>query len=444
MKKFLWLLLAFLIILGAIAYIKLVPMIKVVSGYSAKCICSNEFITGRSQKQVESIDLTFLPLSVQTNVDRNEKVVTSSLYGLGKQKVAFREDLGCVLIKGNDDFNTTYDDPIDEQEVALPYPYGDVDINEQMVGVDYNQLNTAVENAFDPNGEYTSQKTRALLVIYKDTLIAEKYGLNHDKNSRIIGWSMTKSIMNTLIGMLVKEGKLSIEDDHLFPEWEDDDRKTITINNLLQMTSGLDWNEVYDQYADATELLYDSDDVVKRAIRNPLKYQPGTHWYYSSGTSNILSGIIRKQFATQEAYHNFLHQQLFNHISMDNALIETDEAGNFIGSSFGYATARDWGRYGTLYLHDGVWNGERLLPEGWVDYTKSAAPDSKGEYGAQFWLNKDKAYFPDVPEDMYSANGFQGQKVAIIPSKDLVIVRLGFNSEFDFNTTIRDIIAALP
>lgn len=439
-------LLFLLVVIGVMLllfYFKVLPMLKVVTGYTAKCHCSNHFMTDRPKIDVDTVDLDFLPVQASANIDTEQRTVTASLFGLGYQKAQFKEDLGCVLIQDDDDYKVTYKKTSRERP-ELPYPYGDVVNPEDTVsGVDYKALRKAVDSAFDPAGRYHKQKTSAVVVIHKDTMLMERYGQGFDKNTPIIGWSMTKSIMNALVGMLIKEGKLSLDDDSLFPDWAADERKEITLRHLLQMTSGLDWQEVYDAYSDATEMLYITEDVVANSIDNTLAHAPGTYWYYSSGTSNIISGLIRRQFSSLEEYYDYLHQRLYGRIGMQSALIETDESGNFIGSSFGYATARDWGRFGTLYLNEGYWLDDQVLPEGWVDFTRSPAPNSKGEYGGHFWLNVDQQYFPDLPGDMYSANGFQGQKTIIIPSKELVIVRLGYNSDFDFNQFISDIIAAL-
>jgi CubicO group peptidase (beta-lactamase class C family) len=197
-------------------------------------------------------------------------------------------------------------------------------------------------------------------------------------------------------------------------------------------------------------MLYRNDNMAAYAMSFPAEDKPGEHFRYSSGTSNILSYIIKQH--TGNGYYQFASEQLFRKLGMLSAILEPDASGTFVGSSYCYATARDWARFGLLYLNDGILNGERILPEGWVKYTRTPAQSAKhGEYGAQFWLNagepgndKNRTY-PDVPTDCFFAEGFQGQEVWIIPSKKLVIVRLSLQDrdKLDENRFIADIIEAI-
>jgi CubicO group peptidase (beta-lactamase class C family) len=228
----------------------------------------------------------------------------------------------------------------------------------------------------------------------------------------------------------------------LFPHWTDE-RKEITVNDLLQMQSGLKFDEIYSELSDATEMLFLSEDIVKVATEQPLIYAPGEHWSYSSGTTNILSGLIRSKFANHNDYLRFPHDSLFRRIGMHSATMEIDESGNYIGSSYCYATPRDWAKFGLLYLNDGWWDGQRLLPEGWVAYTRQAATHSGGIYGGHFWQNHNRAAYKDVPEDLFSCNGYEGQYVFIIPSYDAVIVRMGLSESFDVNTFLKEVLDAL-
>jgi CubicO group peptidase (beta-lactamase class C family) len=183
--------------------------------------------------------------------------------------------------------------------------------------------------------------------------------------------------------------------------------------------------------------------VSSESLDNKLAFPVGEHWYYSSGTSNLISGYIRNQFNSIDEYLDFPYSALFNKIGMKSALIEIDESGNFIGSSYMYATAIDWAKFGLLYLNDGYIGDKQILPDGWVDFTTSETNTSEGIYGAHFWLNKRNMAYPDVPDDLFSANGYQGQRIFIIPSKDLIVVRLGLNSDVDFNGLLKNIIDAL-
>ncbi len=313
-----------------------------------------------------------------------------------------------------------------------------------MDGVDYTALDQAINSVFDSSLNMDSIKTRAVVVVYKDSLIAEKYATGFDKDTEILGWSMNKSITSTLVGILAKAGKMSLTDDHLYEEWTDE-RSKITLNDLLQMQSGLAFEENYAEVSDVTKMLFMNEDIVKEVAANPLSDPIGTKWYYSSGTTNLVAGLIRKQFDNSQDYLKFPHEQLFRKIGMHSMVLETDESGNYIGSSYGYATPRDWAKFGLLYLNEGNWYGEQIVDTSWVNFTRQPAEHSGGIYGGHFWHNHNHAAYKDVPTDIYSCNGFEGQYVYIIPSKDLVIVRMGLNQgkEYDANGFLSNVIKAV-
>ena len=280
-------------------------------------------------------------------------------------------------------------------------------------------------------------------MIYKNKIIAEKYDTGFTKESKILGWSMTKSITATMFGILQKQGKYDIYRPAPISEWQNDERKIITTNNLLHMNSGLEWEENYSTICDATNMLFQDEDMSQSQLVKPAAFKPNTHWNYSSGTTNLLSGVLRKQFKTQQEYLDFWYSALIDRIGMHSMVIETDMTGNFVGSSYGWATTRDWAKFGLLYLHKGNWNGDQVFDESWAKYVATPTNGSKGDYGAHFWLNAGGRY-PDAPKDLYSANGFQGQKVFIIPSLDLVIVRMGLteDAKFDVNGMLKGIIGS--
>ncbi|WP_317045355.1 serine hydrolase domain-containing protein [Formosa algae] len=255
---------------------------------------------------------------------------------------------------------------------------------------------------------------------------------------------MTKSITSAMVGILEKQGRVNKNQSHLFSDWEADDRSKITLNNLLQMNSGLAWEEDYSKISDVTKMLFLKEDMPKIPREKPMIGTPNKSWNYSSGTTNLISGFIRDQFKTDQDYVDFWYTELIDKIGMHSMTIETDLKGHFVGSSYGWATARDWSKFGLLYLHEGNWNGDQILTKDWVDYSKTPTPTSNGIYGAQFWLNAGGRY-PDVPKDLFSCNGYQGQQVSIIPSKDIVIVRFGLVEDpiFSFNTFLSDILSAI-
>lgn len=446
MKKFLKIFVLLLIAVVIYLRIEIYPQLDLISGFSAKSVASGHFIDGRSLETIQQGDNDIDKVDWATNeINDTERFVTSKVYGLKERKAIYREGLGATLI--NDDFDVTKPYLVPKRTQLknnLPFPYGN---NEQkdtvFSNVDYDKLQKVVENAFDKKGE-KNKRTRSVIVIYKDKIIAEKYADGFDKNSKILGWSMTKSLTATFFGILQKEGKFDIMKPAPIAEWKNDERSKITTNDLLHMNSGLEWEEDYGKISDVTKMLFIEEDMTKSQINKPLVGKPNETWNYSSGTTNLLSGILRKQFKTHQEYLDFWYSSLFDKIGMNSALVEVDMAGNFVGSSYGWATTRDWAKFGLLYLHKGNWNGEQIFDESWAKYVATPTNTSNGNYGAQFWLNAGRK-FPDAPKDMYYASGYQGQMVAIFPSHDLVIVRMGLKEdpEFDFDGLLSGVVGSL-
>ena len=420
------------------------PKLELISGFSAKSVASGHFLDHRSKELIEKSDNDIPLMNLATNkIDEAGKFVTSAVYGLKERKAIYREGLGATLINENFDVSKPYLLPKRTKLVnSLPFPYGNNEPKDTVfANVDYVGLKKAVENSFDKNGG-KEKRTRAVVVLYKDKLIAEKYDTGFNKDSKILGWSMTKSITSSAFGVLAKQRKIDIYKPAPIAEWKNDERKIITINDLLHMNSGLEWEENYSTICDATQMLFQSEDMGKVQMDKPAKYKPDTHWYYSSGTTNLLSRILRSQFKTQQEYLDFWYSAVIDKIGMNSMIVEQDMSGIFVGSSYAWATPRDWSKFGLLYLHKGNWNGEQILDESWVKYTATPTNTSKGAYGAQFWLNAG-GKFPDAPRDMFYCNGYQGQMVAIIPSLDMVIVRMGLKEDdqgFDFNGFLKGII----
>ena len=434
------------VILLLVYYLYINYPLDIISGYSAKSIASGHFIDQRSQEMIENGDNDVSIIFLAANkIDDNGKFATASVFGFKERKAIYREGLGASLI--NDDFDVSKPYKVPKRTIVknnLPFPYGSNEPKDTIfANIDYAKLEKAVANAFDKKGEL-SKRTRSVLVIYKDKIIAEKYDSGFDKNSKILGWSMTKSITATLFGILQKQGKIDINKPAPITQWANDERAKNTINDLLHMNSGLEWEEDYGKLSDATKMLFLSEYMTNTQIDNPLVGKTNATWNYSSGTTNLLSGILRKQFKTHQEYLDFWYSALIDKIGMNSMVVEIDMAGNYVGSSYSWATTRDWAKFGLLYLHKGNWNGEQLFNESWAKYVATPTNGSKGDYGAHFWLNAG-GHYPNAPQDMYSANGFQGQKVFIIPSKDLVIVRMGLteDAKFDFNGLVSGIVGSL-
>ncbi len=436
-----------LIVVGlAIVFYFYYPRLDIITGYASKNEASIIFLAHRTQASAEKQDNNFSPINLaKEEVNLTDKSVSAAVFGLKKRTAVFREGLGTVLmIKGVKD-SLKYDIPKRNfTYINLPYPYGDLSQKDTIFSaINYQNLGKAVGNAFDKKGEYV-KKTRAVIVLYKNHIIAEKYTDGFNKNTPILGWSMTKSITSAVLGVLEKQGKITLNQNHLFPEWKNDKRSKITINNLLHMNSGLEWNEDYNTISDVTKMLFLAKDMGQVQIQKKLVGKPNNTWNYSSGTTNLLSKFIRNQFKTHQEYLDFWYSALIDKIGMHSMIIETDLAGKYVGSSYGWATPRDWAKFGLLYLHNGNWNGEQILNKSWVKYSATPTNGSNGEYGAHFWLNAGGVY-PDVPRDLFSCNGYQGQHVFIIPSKDLVIVRMGLTEapEFDFNNFLKEIVNSI-
>lgn len=419
------------------------PKLNIIAAYSAKNTASSVFIGQRSLEFTDNNDNNFSPISLSDDtVNSEEKSATSMVFGLLKRKAVFREGFGSTLMVDGKPLKELNQPKRLKPNNTTPFPYGNAEPQKKSFSnIDYNKLNKAVDDIFED-----VNKTRAVLVIYKDQIIAEKYADGLDKDSRLLGWSMTKSITGTLFGILHCKGAINLHSKAPISEWQNDERQNITIHNLLQMNSGLEWTEDYNSISDATKMLFLQDDMTKTQIHKPLTGKPNQTWNYSSGTTNLLSGILRQQFKTHQDYLDFWYTELIDKIGMNSMVVETDLSGNYVGSSYAWATPRDWAKLGLLYLHNGQWNGENLFDKDWVDYATTPTPTSNttesGGYGAQIWLNTGNRY-PDIPKSTYFFNGYQGQNVVIFPENDLVVVRMGLTKNADFNTFLGTIFKSI-
>jgi CubicO group peptidase (beta-lactamase class C family) len=271
--------------------------------------------------------------------------------------------------------------------------------------------------------------TQALLVAQGGRIIAEGYGPETTSDSTLISWSMAKSVTQNLFGLMVGDGLLSVDDQAPIAEWANDARAAITIRDLLAMRSGLRFVEDYvdDAISDCIDMLFGNgkDDVAGYAAALPLEHPIGSMFSYSSGTTNILCRIASQLLGPgPDGVGRYLNERLFGPLGMTSAIAKFDAAGTFIGSSFLYATARDFARFGEFNRLDGVWGGQRLLPEGWVSYARTPIPVPETEaygYGAHWWL------WPWT--ESFAAHGFEGQRILIVPESELVVVRLGKTPE---------------
>ena len=420
------------------------------AGYIAKTVCSEYFVAGRKDLVHIWSDIRDInPLFEWGAYEIDESLRQVSGYispGLMKTTAVYRDGIGCTIAAGlrPEDLHPLSGRPGRRNSPLQPLP----------VAADVNpQLESVLDTAFSEPSQTSHRQTRAVVVLKNGRIVGERYSAPFDRATPLIGWSMTKSVINTLVGMLVGDGVLGLDDPAPVPEWQSagDHRKQITIRNLLQMRSGLEFEEVYEPGSDATNMLFTAYSTAAFAAAAPLGHEPGTHWAYSSGTTNILARIFRDSAGgSLAAAHEFARDRLFKPLGIGSMVLEPDASGSPVGSSFSYATARDWARLGQFWLQDGQWNGQQLLPQDWMQWSTTPAPAAAmGQYGAQFWLNagQDGGHraFPDLPASMYFAHGFNSQIVAVFPQQRVVVVRLGFTTDdsWDDNAFLAAILAVL-
>ena len=428
------------------------PRLPIITAFAAKGMCSNVFLANKQPARIQAEDLSFFPINLAlTRVDFEEKTATSTVFGLAKRKAVYREGYGVVIVlkTPKEELKKSgfqIPDPGYSQD-ALPWPKGDLIADTLPSGVNYNQLHELLDTCFDAPDSEPFKKTLGIAVVYNNQLIAEKYLSGYNHNTMFHGWSMTKSITGAWAGKLADNGQLTLDEPVGIDDWKEDERGNITVKNVLQMSTGLDWFENYFTISDATVMLMQSEDMLASVTDNKLDHPPGTHWNYSSGDANLLSGIIRNRINNDEKYHTSLYTDLLHPIGMLNTKVETDASGLFVASSYSYGTVRDWARFGLLFLNDGVFAGDTILSKNWVDFMKTPVEASNGKYAGTFWLQEpeEKNALVDAPSDIFFADGFQGQRVYIIPSKNLVVVRMGYGmGNFSMNDFLREVIETLP
>ncbi len=419
--------------------------------------CADVFLMHRAVGEAERNDIHALAPAagiIRLSADAKRQSVTATIPGILSRTSTYRPGVGCTLSNGGPPVAISPPPP------AVPAQDAPWRFNEASPAPSPT-LAAAVDRVFAETNAGGRADTRAVLVIQHGKMLAERYAPGFSAATPFLGWSATKSLTSALIGILVADGKLDLDAPAPVPEWKGpgDPRGAITLRQLLTMSSGLKFIEDYVPGSDSSQMLFHERDMGAYAARQPLRHPPGKVWSYSSGTANIVSRIAQQTVGgTTAAYDRFAHDRLFGPLGMDSALVEPDEAGVPVGSSYGYATARDWARFGLLYLNrgvagDGAAGGRRILPESWIDFTRAPTPAAPTQiYGAMFWLNQGPVSgpgareYPHCPADMYLADGHNGQFVAVIPSLDTVIVRLGWTpegQEFKLDRYFSGIVAAL-
>ncbi len=442
-------------------------VLNVAAAFHAKTLCSGIFVSGLATDIAVAEDvLADMPLGLRKfgyAIDSDRGVVTSSLLGLARRSALYRPGLGCTLVNG-----TTIAELLKQVEnftpvkpalePAAPWPEGEaVETADPSPGIDYGKLNAALDDAFAEPRPRTPRRTRAVVIVHRGRIIAERYAPGIGADTPLIGWSMGKSIASALTAILVGEGKIDIKKGNLFPEWRGigDPRAGITVDHLLRMTSGLDFDDPHARMlSDVRKMLFLEGDSAAYARAREAVDKAGTSWRYGSGSTSLLSALLRQ--ATEHgraAYFNFPRRTLFAPLGMSSAVLEPDAAGTLLLPAFAYASPRDWARFGLFMLNDGVWQGKRILPEGWVKYSKMPTKPSDGKFGAHFWLRVPGFLRPDfandlpLPEDRFYMLGHDGQMVAMIPSYDLVVVRLGLSrrrNSWDPDALLYRLLQAFP
>jgi len=427
------------------------------AAFSAKTMCSAIFVDGLSSSRARAEDVladnNALLSLITTNVDLRNQTISAHAFGFRKRFAIYRPNLGCTLAEDQTHIarlRNSY--PVITPITPKPLLTASLPAN-----VDRRALNNILFDAMDEPGIIPERRTRAVVILYQGRVIAERYAEGISAQTPLPGWSMTKSVWNTILGRMRQEGMMpDVHEPVLINEWQaqvNDPRATITYDDLLRMRSGLEFDETYwNPLSDVVQMLFIEPAAAGFAVSKPLENTPGTTFSYNSGASNILSAAVRNLSGSRTSYLARPTDLLFRPLGMASAVIETDPDGYFIASSFMSATARDWAKIGQLYLQDGIWNGQRLLPEGWVRYsTRPAEDDPNGTYGAHWWLDlpdgrdedgNPRRDAPELPGDAFFALGHDGQSLTVIPSKELVIVRLGITRKHGaFN--LRNFIAGI-
>jgi CubicO group peptidase (beta-lactamase class C family) len=425
-----------LLVLALALWMKPPDILRIGANYAAKIVCSNVFLAGRDPDEVVRTDVqapgVALLRLMRVSVDRERRVVRAGLLGfIGDGLAVARPGAGCAAVPdGNLEFATHVGFPATPADSAVDaadaWPAG------AAVAATATVATTAALNRLLADDTLAGPGIRAIVVVDHGHIVAERYGAGFSATTPLLGWSMAKSVVAGLVGVLVKDGRLALDQSAGWPAADSGGRERIRIADLLAMSSGLRFNEAYGIVSDVTRMLYLQPDTAGFARGQPLLHPPGEFWSYSSGTANVLSRIV--QDAAGRLGAAVAAEKLFKPLGMTTAIIETDEYGTLVGSSYMYATARDWARYGLFLQQGGVWQGQEILPRGYVAMMATPVAASGGEYGhGLVWLwgsdgitpGKDPDAAFGIPADTFWMEGHDGQSIAIIPSRQLVVVRLG-------------------
>ena len=437
---------------GTLGWLKLAPLelLRVGANYSAKMVCSNVFLAGRDAEQVlrDDVQAPGNPLMrlMQVTVDREQQTVRGGLFGfIGNGLAVHRRGTGCATVADGDLARAA---SVVSQRPVIAAPAADQPWPVGSQAQTLPAIQTLVERA-----DLAGPGMRGIAVIHNGQLVAQHYGPGFSASTPLLGWSMTKSVTAGLVGLQIADGTLFMDQAGFWPK-DSGGREAIKLSHLMAMDDGLLFNEGYGDVSDVTRMLYLEPDMAAYMQARPLAHPPGSVWNYSSGTTVMLSHIWQSAAGKQAL--ELPYTRLFAPLGMSSAIIEADARGTLVGSSYMYATAQDWARYGQFLLQEGVWNGQRLLPEGFVQTISSPSKASKGEYAqGQFWRWGPQGATPEgenpdgpfnLPADTFWMRGHDGQTVAIVPSKQLVLVRLGLtpkNLRYQSQALLSEVLRAI-
>ena len=444
---------ALLAAIAAAAWFRVDQAVRVVPNFAAETLCLETFVSGRdpalafAQIPAKTPVMKHLSGVMKWSVDREKREADVTLAGLLRARAMHVRGYGCIL-----DHGAPMPAPValpstatirDEQAVVTPPPG--------------SPLSLALDHVFAPFEDGRPRGTQAVVVMKDGRIVAERYAEDVTWRTPVSGISMTKSLTAALAGVLVQEGALDLKASGQIAAWSrpGDPRRSITVENLLRMESGLDFDETNSGFDANTHMLYLEDDMVAHALRANRIAAPGERWAYSSSGIMVVDGLLREKIGGPTELTRFAREKLFGPIGMTSMVLGFDAKGAFVGSTYSAAIARDWARFGELFRNDGVVNGQRLLPQGWSDFVASPTRAAGVGYGAGFWTNRGDSFGAKArvqmgfTPDSWFASGSMGQRVIIAPSQGIVIARLGRTADwpdFDIRGTgrlVREVVAAL-
>lgn len=434
-----------LIAVCAIGWLRIRPdrAIRAGTGVVSHTLCSGVFVSGLdpdrlyAEALLPNAGLQRLSKRLKYVIDRDRGQVVVTWAGGFESRAVYRHGLGCVVVPEGWPTGVASNGGAGSHPASMSLAPAAAPLEVEPKSA---TLELAIDHAFAEPSQPTYRRVKAIVILRQGKIAAERYAPGYGAVTPLPGYSVTKSVISALIGILVRQGKLNVDLPAPVPEWSDsaDPRHAITINQLLRMTSGLALDESDSGFDPVSRMLFLEPDMAGFAARARLEAAPGSTWNYTSGNTLILSRIIRDAVGGRaEDVVAFAQRELFEPLGMGGATLEFDLAGTPVGSTYMFAPARDWARFGMLYLNDGFVGSRRILPEGWVKYSTSPTLDSA--YGAGFWTNagsnEDAKWRVQhgMPADSFYASGNLGQRIVIVPSAGLVIVRMGFTHSTDFD-----------